>query len=90
MRYCNMAVFMLVSWVAVSAYAEEKDPPKGVEMISDTVTAAANKTSALLCGKLEFTMSQDRDKYKDKDNYTINAIGQKVPTATRAKSWKKL
>ena len=80
----------IITVLTFPAFAEEEGVVKSVEVVSDTVTAAANKTGALLCGKLEFTMSEDRDKYNDEKDYTTNAIGQKVPSSTRSKTWKKL
>ena len=90
MRYYSIAVLVLTGLAAFSVYADEEGPAKGVEVVSDTVTAAANKTGALLCGKLEFTMTEGRDKYKEKEDYTVNVLGQKVPASTRSKTWKKL
>jgi hypothetical protein len=67
--------------VSVSAYADDKQPQQEVklDMVSDTVGQVFNKANAILSGNLEVTMSKKVDK---RDDYTINAMGQRVPKAT--------
>jgi len=90
---------MLIS--SISAYAEEKpsqqqqaqpqqqkqdDRPQQdvkLDMVSDTVAAVFNKANALLAGDLEITMSS---KVEKRDDYTINAMGQRVPKSTAIKA----
>lgn len=78
--------FLLLVFGYDSIVLAEEKKAKGLDMISDTVTAAANKASAILTLNLEVTMDEDKDKYKYKDNYTVNAIGQRVPRATSTKT----
>lgn len=71
--------------MAVSAYADDKqqnDKPQNevnFDMVSDTVGAVFNKANAILSGDVEVTMSNRVEK---RDDYTINAMGQRVPKAT--------
>lgn len=84
MRERIVMVLVLIAGLSIPAHAEEKKV-KGVEVVTDTVTAVVTKANALLTGNLEITMSEDRNKYKNKDNYTLNALGQKVPKSTVTK-----
>jgi hypothetical protein len=63
-----------------------KPQPKaqGLDMVSDTVSGVFNKANALLAGDLEITMP--KDERAAKEDFTINAMGQKVPTRTAIKS----
>ncbi len=80
----GLAALMIVM-MAVSAYADDKqqqDRPQqevNLDMVSDTVGQAFNKANAILSGNLEVTMSKKAEK---RDDYTINAMGQRVPKAT--------
>lgn len=64
------------------AGAEGSKKPKSVEVPLDVATDLIKKTNAFFQGNLEVTMSSGRDRYKNKNSYTVNAIGQKVPKAT--------
>ena len=76
---------MMTIGICGRLYAEEKkEEAKGLDMVSDTVATAFNKANALLAGKLEFTMSPDKPNIEEQ--FTRNAIGQKVPKATAVKS----
>ena len=56
---------------------------KGIdETASDIVTNVFKKTNALVQGNLEVTMAADNSREKSKKNYTLNAIGIKVPRST--------
>ncbi len=68
----------------VSAYAEEEDKVKGLDIVSDTVSTAFDKVNALLAGKLEITMAPDAP--DNKDQFTTDATGRRVPKATAVKS----
>lgn len=59
--------------------------PKSLDVPLDVATDIIRKTNAFFQGNLEIAMPPDTDKYKNKDNYTFNAIGQKVPKATVTK-----
>ena len=80
MRYAIMAVLAISIGICVSAYADGEDKAKGLEMVTETATAAVDKVNALLTGNLEITMSGEPA--IDKTKYTINAIGQRVPVST--------
>lgn len=82
------SVILVSRMMCFSLNAEERSQ-KGLEIIPDTVAAAVNKTTALLAGDLEITMSSQADGAKNKRNYTTNALGQKVPRSTIIKSGKK-
>lgn len=84
-KYKVLVAYMLIAGTAVSAYAEErKEAAKGLDMVSDTVTTAFNKVNALLAGKLDITMSPEKP--NTEEQFTTNAIGQKVPKSTAIKS----
>ena len=59
---------------------------QSLDMVSDTVEGVFNKANALLAGDLEITMSKDKDREAAAKDFTINAMGQKVPTRTAIKS----
>ena len=59
---------------------------QSLDMVSDTVSGVFNKANALLAGDLEITMSEDKDREAAAKDFTINAMGQKVPTRTAIKS----
>ncbi len=70
-----------------SAYAQDdKQDAKGLDMVSDTVASVFSKANALLSGNLEVTMSKEEDKVVRAQEYTTNAIGQKVPKSSSIKS----
>ena len=80
-----IVIVMLVVGVCGLAYAdEEKQKAQGLDMVSDTVATAFNKANALLAGNLDFTMSLDKP--NTEEQFTTNALGQKVPKATAVKS----
>gem|GEM_PF-5931489 len=54
-----------------------------IEVVPDTATAVLNKATALLSGKLEFTMAGGKDKYRD--DYTFDPQGRRIPRATLKK-----
>jgi len=53
---------------------------------SDVVTNVFDKTNAFFQGRLEVTMAEDRDRYNNRKNYTLNVLGERVPKATSAKN----
>jgi hypothetical protein len=83
MKIALFGIMMML--ISVSAYADDKQqqdkPPNEVklDMVSDTVSQVFGKANAILSGNLEVTMSPKVDKRND---YTINAMGQRVPKAT--------
>lgn len=83
---CKIAILVvLIVGASVLSYAEEAEQKaQGLDMVSDTVATAFNKATALLSGKLEITMSLDKP--NTEEQFTINAIGQKVPKSTAIRS----
>jgi len=63
--------------------AEGPKKPKSLDVPLNVATDIIKKTNAFFQGNLEIAMPQDTDKYKN--NYILNAIGQKVPRATVTK-----
>jgi len=80
MRYMIIVSLALTVGACFMAYAHGEDKAKGLEMVTETATAAVDKVNALLTGNLEITMSADPA--IDKTKYTTNAIGQRVPVST--------
>lgn len=78
----SVMVLALIMGLSITSYAEERKAG-GVEMVTDTVAAVVTKANALVSGKLEITMTEDRSKYNKK--YTVNALGDKVPSSTVTK-----
>lgn len=65
---------------------EGSKEPKGLDVVSDVAVTLIKKTNAFFQGNLEITMPPDVDSNKNKDNYSSNAIGQRVPKATNTKN----
>ena len=80
MRYAIIVGLALTVWMCAPAHADGENKAKGLEMVTETATAAVDKVNALLTGNLEITMSGDPA--IDKTKYTTNAIGQRVPVST--------
>lgn len=85
MKVALLVVMMLAAGFSAHAQDEKQDA-KGLDMVSDTVTSVFNKANALLSGTLEVTMSKEEDKAVRAQEYTTNAIGQKVPRSSSIKS----
>lgn len=84
-----LAIFALIgagSCAADDRPGDAKPKAQGLDMVSDTVAGVFNKANALLSGDLEITMSKDKDIEAVKRDFTINAMGQRVPTRTAIKS----
>jgi len=54
----------------------------GISTATDAVTSVVDKADALLTGNLSITMEPDKDKSLTKNDYTYNALGQRVPKTT--------
>lgn len=83
MIYRVIVIAGLTLGVLFPVYGEEvkSGGPKGVdEVTSDVVTNVFKKTNAFFQGNLEITMTEDKSRHKK--DYTMNAIGEKVPKAT--------
>lgn len=86
-KLLTIASCALILAASVYVNAEDAKPKeiKGLDVVSDTAVTVINKTNAFFQGNLEITMSKATDKNKNKNNYSVNAIGQKVPKSTDAK-----
>ena len=83
-------LFVIIAGMCLSAFSEENEPKaqdkvQGVDLVTDAAAAVVSKTFALLSGKLEFTMSSEEDRIKNKNKYTENVLGETIPKATVAK-----
>jgi hypothetical protein len=81
-----MAVMLAIA-LCLPGFAEEKKvvPAKGIdETASGIVTNVFKKTNAFFQGDLEVTMSAGPK--KNKDSYTVNALGMKVPKSTNTRN----
>lgn len=76
--------FCLFAVTVMPCCADDEQKAQGLDMVSDTVATTFNKVNALLEGKLEVTMSPD--KTDTVEEFTTNAIGQKVPKTSAIKS----
>jgi type II secretory pathway pseudopilin PulG len=86
----TILIMLIIGTTVLPSYAEEKaqkdqkdqkeQKAQGLDMVSDTVAAVFGKANALLAGDLEVTM--DKDKTNTEEQFTRNALGQKVPKST--------
>lgn len=79
---CVLVVFAGVWSPSYADYArddEQKPKAQGLDMVSDTVAAAFTKANALLSGNLDITVTP---KQRKADEYTIDAMGLRVPKST--------
>lgn len=76
--------FLSIALLCGPLYAEEgaAKETKGLDIVSDVAISIIKKTNAFFQGNLDITMEQDADKYKKKNKYSRNAIGQKIPAST--------
>ena len=82
MRYLTAVLLMIGICSAVYAQTEKPKAKTAEKTVSDVVTNVFDKTNAFFQGRLEVTMAEDKDKYKNRKNYTINALGDRVPKTT--------
>ena len=85
----SIIILILIIVTPVFLYAEDVKKPDDtrqvkLDMVSDTVSAAFSKVNAALQWNLDITMAPE--KRNSKDQYTTNAIGQRVPKSTAIKS----
>lgn len=80
------AVFIMAC-ASVHAADEVVEPkPKGVDVVSDVAVGVIRKANAFFQGNLEITMPPDNDRYKNRNSYSRNAIGQRVPGSTNTQN----
>ena len=84
MKYVAAIALLVIVFFCGFAESEEKREAKGLDMVSDTVVTAFSKANALLAGNLEITMSLEKP--DTEQQFTVNAIGKKVPRFTAVKS----
>ncbi|MBN2453256.1 MAG: hypothetical protein JXB40_03225 [Candidatus Omnitrophica bacterium] len=81
-------LFIIAACSLVYADDDNKPPCNGREvkfdMVTDTVKTTLNKAAALLVLDLDITMPPR--KHGDREDFTTNAIGQRVPKFTAVKS----
>ena len=75
--------FVMIAGACAMGYAEEEQKTKGLDVVTDTAISLIHKTNAYFQGNLDWTMPEGKDKY-EKD-YTVNALGQKIPRSTLGK-----
>lgn len=85
------AILLVVTALHAQTYADDapqaQEPKvKSLDIVSDTAVTVIRKTSAFFNGNLDITMSSDADKYKYRNEYSVDAIGRKVPKATAVRS----
>ena len=66
--------------------SDEPDGKISTNTITDAVNAAITKSSALLSGNLDVEVKMNTNADKRPQEYTTNAIGQRVPKATAVKT----
>ena len=77
-----IAGFAMIIGVCGLGFTEEPKT-KGLDVVSDTAVAIIRKTNAFFQGNLDWTMPQEKDIYKN--NYTVDALGRRVPRSTLGK-----
>jgi carbonic anhydrase len=81
----SFLLIILTIALCIPGFANEtkaKSPKSIDETASGIVTNVFKKTNAFFQGDLEVTMSADNSRNKNKNNYTVNALGMKVPKST--------
>lgn len=82
MRYRLTAVFILIIGACRLVGAEEGNP-KGPDVVLDTAVTVLRKINAFFTGNLDWTMPPGKDPYKE--DYTVDALGDRVPSSTLGK-----
>jgi len=94
MKYIKILVVVISLAVCTMGWAEDETPTqpkvKGLDLATDVVGDVTNKAGALLRGDLVITMEPGTDPALKKDEYTYNALGQKVPKKTAIKTGRAL
>ena len=78
-----------VGWAGDETVSDDKPAQpkvKGLDLATDVVGDVGNKAVALLNGNLSVDMKIGKDPALKKDDYTYNAIGQRIPKATATKT----
>ena len=73
-----------MGWAGDDTVSGDKSVAKGVGLMED-VSGVMNKATALLSGNLEMTMELNKNR-SSKEDYTYNALGQRVPKKTATKT----
>lgn len=78
-------VMTLAIFFAGIVFAEEasENKVKGVDVVPEAAVSVLKKVNAFFQGDLTWTMPAGKDKYKD--DYTVNPLGNKVPSSTLGK-----
>ena len=75
-----ITISLVVSFSAYADEAKEKPKVEGVQVVTDAAVALVQKSKALLFLDLEIDMSAKKP--VPKNQYTFNALGQRVPRST--------
>ena len=83
----NYLMAIILSIVLTLPGFADEEKVKGVDQTaSDIVTNVFKKTNAFFQGNLEISMSADNSRKKNKDSYTMNVLGMKVPKSTNVRN----
>ena len=82
MRYLIVLILASMIGSGISVCAEEVRV-KGVDVVPDTAVAVLRKVNAFFAGDLTWTMSPDKDRYRD--DYTVDPLGRRIPRSTLGK-----
>ena len=90
MKYAKIVIVVMslaictMGWAGDDTVSDDKPAGRGVGLVED-VSGVMNKATALLSGNLEMTMELNKNRLS-KDDYTYNALGQRVPKKTATKT----
>ena len=75
-RFRVMILCGLITGASIYLNAEETKPKevKGLDVVPDTAVTVIKKTNAFFQGNLEFTMTGDAGRARNKNNYKYNKI----------------
>ena len=79
----NSIIFLAVILGICGSGLAEENKTKGLDIVTDTAVTVIKKTDAFFQGNLEWQMKPGADKYKK--DYTVDALGRKIPRATLGK-----
>lgn len=95
LKYIKISIVAMSLMVCAAGWAADEtttaDKPaepkvKGLDMVTDVVGDVGNKAIALVSGNLSVEMEPGKDKTINKNDYTYNALGQRVPKTTATKT----
>jgi hypothetical protein len=81
-RDARTMIWSLYDTWSFKVVKKDKNKVQGVDLVTDATAAVVTKATALVTGNLEVKMEIDNDRAKREQNYTRNALGEKVPKTT--------